>query len=68
MNEKTKVFLDELKALCQKHDVIIDEEDHYDSTEQYTGTDYHFMGAFDEKEENYLIWLGIKDVLEYISN
>jgi len=37
-------FLIELKALCEKYEVHIDDADQYGDEEEYTGTDYSFYG------------------------
>lgn len=60
MNPETEAFLKELKELCKKHDVFLDEADDYDGREEYRGTSYTFMGAHDG--EVYKIWLELKDI------
>lgn len=62
MNPETEAFLKELKELCKKHDVFLDKADDYNGKDEHCGTSYTFMGAHDEKESIYKIWLELGDL------
>lgn len=68
IDDQTKAFLDDLKAVCQKHGVVLSEDEKYDGNDQYYGTDYLFKGAFDEKRKVHQVWVDIEDVVEYLKS
>lgn len=62
MNLETEEFLKGLKALCKKHDVFLNKADDYNGKDDYCGTSYTFMGAYNKKEGVYKIWLELGDI------
>ena len=65
----TKAFLDDLKAVCKKHDVVLSEDDICGEDGQHYGTEYLFKGGpFDEKTKAYHVWVDIEDVCEYLKS
>lgn len=65
MNIETEEFIKDLKALCSKHDIMLDESDEYNGVDEYCGTSYTFMGKKDD-EGTYKIYLDMVDVAKYI--
>ena len=59
MNEREKAFMEELRILCNKYGVDLDDYDGYDGEERFTGTDWYFQNH--EKGED-RIYLSIHSV------
>ena len=63
MNEREKAFMEDLRAVCRKHAVQLDDFDDYDSDDRYTGTDWWFQNYLKGEE---VIYLSIHDVQKHL--
>lgn len=57
MNAQEKHFIEDLKAICKKHDVCLKSSEDYDSNENCGGTHYTFVG-----NGNTPVYLDLEDV------